>query len=368
MREHLTQLHDAAVSAFEREAAATGGGPPDVRRVRNAIWVQTHNRPFEYFAPRARNRASFTCRTCPQCRSFRASRLPWAAAVEARTAEVRDEYLAAVAAGAVAFALRRRVHPRTDLAGLARQARLVFAAPLQGRSGNATCAPVPEDAGGTGGRRRRAASKGGRWSSCFRGCRPGAHIPPHFGTENHRITVHLPLIVPGDCEIRVGSARHAWREGELFAFDDSYEHEAWNRSGKDRVVLIFQAHNPDLRPEERAAIEHAIGAGSMDQGRRRPPGFRQRFAAGGVVAWRLPCCLLQWRGRRFNRRPTACHPPTHVGRAGGASYLPIDAPADARPVATLDGARVRWSCATTSDGSPLSASLSAQSLVASSWW
>jgi hypothetical protein len=25
-------------------------------------------------------------------------------------------------------------------------------------------------------------------------------------------------------------------------------------------VLIFQAHNPDLRPEERAAIEYAIGA------------------------------------------------------------------------------------------------------------
>jgi aspartyl/asparaginyl beta-hydroxylase (cupin superfamily) len=90
--------------------------------------------------------------------------------------------------------------------------------------------------------------------------RPGAHIPPHFGTENQRITVHLPLIVPGECEIRVGSARHAWREGEVFAFDDSFEHEAWNRSGQDRVVLIFQAHNPDLRPEERAAIEYAIGA------------------------------------------------------------------------------------------------------------
>ncbi len=51
MREHLTQLHEAAVSAFEREAAAAGGGPPDVRRVRNAIWVQTHDRPFKYLAP-----------------------------------------------------------------------------------------------------------------------------------------------------------------------------------------------------------------------------------------------------------------------------------------------------------------------------
>jgi aspartyl/asparaginyl beta-hydroxylase (cupin superfamily) len=88
---------------------------------------------------------------------------------------------------------------------------------------------------------------------------PGAHIPPHFGTGNHRITVHLPLIVPGDCEIRVGGTRHAWREGELFAFDDSFEHEAWNRSSEERVVLIFEAHHPDLRPEERAAIEYSVG-------------------------------------------------------------------------------------------------------------
>ena len=80
------------------------------------------------------------------------------------------------------------------------------------------------------------------------------------------------MIVPGDCEIRVGSARHAWREGELFAFDDSYEHEAWNRAGKDRVVLIFEAHHPDLRPEERAAIERAIGAREhWIRGRRVPP-------------------------------------------------------------------------------------------------
>jgi aspartyl/asparaginyl beta-hydroxylase (cupin superfamily) len=53
--------------------------------------------------------------------------------------------------------------------------------------------------------------------------------------------------------------RHAWREGELFAFDDSFEHEAWNRAAEDRVVLIFEAHHPDLSAAERAAIEHAIG-------------------------------------------------------------------------------------------------------------
>jgi aspartate beta-hydroxylase len=92
----------------------------------------------------------------------------------------------------------------------------------------------------------------------FSRLKPGTHIPPHHGIANNRITVHLPLIVPGDCSIRVGNAMHHWREGEIVAFDDSFEHEAWNRSPADRVVLIFEAHHPDLSREEREAIQYAI--------------------------------------------------------------------------------------------------------------
>jgi aspartyl/asparaginyl beta-hydroxylase (cupin superfamily) len=101
--------------------------------------------------------------------------------------------------------------------------------------------------------------------------RPGAHIPPHFGAANNRLTVHLPLIVPAGCSIRVGDEIHTWREGELFAFDDSFEHEAWNTSDKDRVVLIFESHHPDLSKAERAAIEHAFESrGRWLKERRRP--------------------------------------------------------------------------------------------------
>lgn len=50
--------------------------------------------------------------------------------------------------------------------------------------------------------------------------KPGAHIPPHCGAANYRLTIQLPLIVPGDCSIRVGSDVHIWREGELFAFEE----------------------------------------------------------------------------------------------------------------------------------------------------
>ena len=105
----------------------------------------------------------------------------------------------------------------------------------------------------------------------FSRLKPGTHIPPHFGIANNRMTIHLPLIVPGDCEIRVGNEMHTWREGELFAFDDSFEHEAWNRSSEDRVVLIFESHHPDLSPDERRAIEYAIEARGRWLKERRVP-------------------------------------------------------------------------------------------------
>ena len=185
--------------------------------------------------------------------------LPWAAAIEARTAEVREEYLAAVAAGAalspyVDAATRgpiwQNLRGKLDWSSL-HLYKAGAETPFSQLFPKTLAALEAADV---------VRLEGRPVELLFSRLRPGAHIPPHFGTGNHRITVHLPLIVPGDCEIRVGSARHAWREGELFAFDDSFEHEAWNRSDKDRVVLIFEAHHPDLRPEERAAIERAIGA------------------------------------------------------------------------------------------------------------
>ena len=43
-------------------------------------------------------------------------------------------------------------------------------------------------------------------------------------------------------------------------FDDTFEHEAWNRSGETRVVLILDNWNPDLTEAERAAVAELVGA------------------------------------------------------------------------------------------------------------
>jgi len=82
----------------------------------------------------------------------------------------------------------------------------------------------------------------------------GSHIPAHTGATNVRSIVHLPLVVPGQCGFRVGGETREWKVGEAFAFDDTIEHEAWNRSDRDRAVLIIDTWNPHLSEHEREMI------------------------------------------------------------------------------------------------------------------
>lgn len=89
---------------------------------------------------------------------------------------------------------------------------------------------------------------------------PGAHIPPHVGLANTKLAVHLPLVIPDDCGIRVGGETRSWRPGECLIFDDSFEHEAWNDSGETRIVLIFEVWNPALTGVERRAIQALVKA------------------------------------------------------------------------------------------------------------
>jgi aspartate beta-hydroxylase len=83
---------------------------------------------------------------------------------------------------------------------------------------------------------------------------PGTHLALHRGVTNTRVVGHLPLIIPGDCALNVGGELHVWQEGKVVVFDDTYAHEAWNRSRQTRVILIFDLWNPYLTEVERAAL------------------------------------------------------------------------------------------------------------------
>lgn len=82
----------------------------------------------------------------------------------------------------------------------------------------------------------------------------GTRIPPHTGVTNLRSTIHLGLIIPEGCGFRVGNDTRYWKKGMAWAFDDSIEHEAWNESEEDRVILIIDSWNPLVDESERAAL------------------------------------------------------------------------------------------------------------------
>jgi FkbH-like protein len=85
--------------------------------------------------------------------------------------------------------------------------------------------------------------------------RPGSHVEPHCGSTNAKLRVHVPLVVPRGCRMRVGDRMVYWKEGEPVVFDDSYEHEVWTTRGEPRCVLMFDIMHPELDREEATMMD-----------------------------------------------------------------------------------------------------------------
>jgi aspartate beta-hydroxylase len=94
----------------------------------------------------------------------------------------------------------------------------------------------------------------------FSSLAPKTKIPPHTGSTNARLVLHLPLIVPGGCALRVGNDTREFVEGRAWVFDDTIEHEAWNNSDAQRVVLLMDIWNPFLTQTERDLVGALMSA------------------------------------------------------------------------------------------------------------
>jgi len=86
---------------------------------------------------------------------------------------------------------------------------------------------------------------------------PHTHIKPHVGWAKSVYRLHLGLVVPPGCRLRVDDETRYWQEGEALIFDDTVEHEAWNDSNKTRITLMLDFLRPgisdftdDMVPEE----------------------------------------------------------------------------------------------------------------------
>ena len=91
----------------------------------------------------------------------------------------------------------------------------------------------------------------------------GTHVHAHSGPTNCRLRAHLGLQVPrsepgnsNGTKLRVSDKFLTWADGEMFIFDDSFDHEVWhsNDQGLPRFVLIVDFWHPELSAEKRASL------------------------------------------------------------------------------------------------------------------
>ena len=246
--------HNAALTSFldqRLEPLMRGMGPVALDRFQLSLDILVGRKqrfnpsPMRYFVP-----------ALPVIEFFDRSLFPWLGDVEAAWESIRDEFLSVFredqgftpyitynADQPVAQWAELNHSPRWSVFHLVKEGRVVQdnAERCPETMAALTQVPQPEQAGRSP-------------VALFSMLKPKTRIPAHVGASNARLITHLPLIVPPDCEYRVGNTRRPWVEGKAWVFDDTIEHEAWNGSDQPRVVLIFDTWHPMLSAEERLLI------------------------------------------------------------------------------------------------------------------
>jgi beta-hydroxylase len=89
---------------------------------------------------------------------------------------------------------------------------------------------------------------------------PHAHVKPHVGWAASVYRLHLGLVVPAGCRLRVGDETRGWQEGRCLIFDDTVEHEAWNDSDEPRAVLLLDFLRPGVSADVQDHVPEEVRA------------------------------------------------------------------------------------------------------------
>lgn len=193
----------------------------------------------------------------PAVQFYDRGHFPWLENLEAATDAIRDEFLKAYREDNeefVPYVNHREGAPLNQWEELNRSARWsVRFLWKDGRKIDAACARCPRTAAAV---EAVPLARIPNFAPTvnFSVLAPGTRIPPHTGSTNVRLIVHLPLIVPEGCTYRVGSETRLWQERQAWVFDDTIEHEAWNGSGQSRAILMLDIWNPFLSEAERQMV------------------------------------------------------------------------------------------------------------------
>ncbi|HVZ54087.1 MAG TPA: aspartyl/asparaginyl beta-hydroxylase domain-containing protein [Pseudolabrys sp.] len=102
-------------------------------------------------------------------------------------------------------------------------------------------------------------------SAVFSFLAPGKHIPRHRGPFRAILRFHLMLTMPTDahgapaCELIIDDVPYRLAQGESLLWDDTYPHEAFNRSEDVRIALLLDVWRRDM-PYDVALMSHALMA------------------------------------------------------------------------------------------------------------
>lgn len=91
---------------------------------------------------------------------------------------------------------------------------------------------------------------------------PGSRIKPHRGDTNAIIRCHVPITIPGslpESGFKVAGETREWKDGHLLLFNDSAEHEAWNLSSSERIILILDMIRPEFISHTRTICSNVLG-------------------------------------------------------------------------------------------------------------
>jgi hypothetical protein len=253
--ERVAALVQGNARAFEQhlldDLGRTGLGRPGTQRFARALDLLLGRRQVYQQQPQV-----FYFPELPQIEFYDRADFSWTAALEQDTAAIREELRAILRAGDRfgPYMQPSPDRPAFDNNGLLNDASWSACHLICGGeevADNAALCPVTMSAL----RRLPLCRISGRTpTALFSLLRPGTHIPPHHGFLNTRLICHLPLIVPPACALRVGNETRPWKEGEVVIFDDTMEHEAWNRSSELRVILLFDIWRPELTAAERGLV------------------------------------------------------------------------------------------------------------------
>jgi ornithine lipid ester-linked acyl 2-hydroxylase len=78
-------------------------------------------------------------------------------------------------------------------------------------------------------------------------------INPHRGDTDAIIRCHMGIKVPEklpECGFRVNNTEKSWEELKTFGFIDANEHEAWNNTSSERIILLFDVIRPEFRSKK----------------------------------------------------------------------------------------------------------------------